>query len=193
MDFDACLRAHQQTIEKMRLQLADPVAEALELLVSTLQNGGKVLIAGNGGSAADAQHFAAELVGRFLRERRALPAVALTTDSSILTAVANDYGFEQVFSRQIEALARPGDLFVGISTSGNSANICHAAAVAVDCGCRCLFLTGESGGRLAGLPGLCLQVPSTRTPHIQEGHGLLIHLLCDLVEQRLFPQPSVQE
>lgn len=187
MDFDACLRAHQQTVEKMRLQLADPVAEALELLVSTLRQGGKLLIAGNGGSAADAQHFAAELVGRFLRERRALPAVALTTDSSILTAVANDYGYEQVFARQVEALARPGDLFVGISTSGNSANICRAAHVAVDCGCRCLFLTGETGGRLANTAGLSLKVPSGHTPQIQEGHVLLIHLLCDLVEQRLFP------
>lgn len=193
MDFDKYLSSHQQTIEKMRLQLAPVFSEALELLAETLQNGNKILIAGNGGSAADAQHFAAELVGRFLLDRRALPAVALTTDTSILTAVANDYGYEQVFARQVEALARPGDLFVGISTSGNSTNICRAAAMAEACGCRCLFLCGESAGRLADLAGLCLRVPSTHTPHIQEGHGLLIHLLCDLVEQRLFLQPSAQE
>ncbi len=183
-------RGHLETITAMSEQLSKSIEDAARLLVETLQGGGKILIAGNGGSAADAQHFAAELVGRFLLERRALPAMALTTDSSILTAVGNDYGFEQIFSRQVEALAQQGDLFVGISTSGNSENVCRAVAAAHACGCQTLALVGGQGGRLAGQCDLTLRVPASHTPYIQEGHLLLIHLLCDLVEQQLFVQES---
>jgi D-sedoheptulose 7-phosphate isomerase len=181
-------KGHLETIAAMSEQLSNQIEEVTALQVKTLQAGGKILIAGNGGSAADAQHFAAELVGRFLLERRALPALALTTDSSILTAVGNDYGFEQIFSRQVEALASRGDLFIGISTSGNSENICRAVESARNLGCSTLSLVGGDGGRLANLSDLALVVPSSHTPYIQEGHLLLIHLLCDLVERQLFAQ-----
>lgn len=177
---------HLETIRAMSEQLEQQIGAAALLLAKTLQDGGKVMVAGNGGSAADAQHFAAELVGRFLKERRALPALALTTDSSILTAVGNDYGFDEVFARQVEALAAPGDLFVGISTSGNSENVCRACDAAVRRGCSTLVLVGGKGGRLGERDGLVLKVPATHTPHIQEGHLLLVHLLCDLVERELF-------
>ena len=183
-------QGHLAAVTAMSEQLSAQIEVAAQLLTTTLHAGGKVLIAGNGGSAADAQHFAAELVGRFLLERRALPALALTTDSSVLTAVGNDYGFEQVFSRQVEALASPGDLFVGISTSGNSENVCRAQEAAGHAGCSTLALVGGEGGRLARQGGLVLQVPANHTPYIQEGHLLLIHLLCDLVERQLFAQES---
>lgn len=186
----AHFKGHLEAISAMSEQLSSRIEDAARLLCQTLQAGGKILIAGNGGSAADAQHFAAELVGRFLMERRALPALALTTDSSILTAVGNDYGFEQIFSRQVEALAAPGDLVVGISTSGNSENVCRALAAAHNADCRTLALIGGQGGRLAAQAELALLVPASHTPHIQEGHLLLIHLLCDLVERQLFAQES---
>ncbi len=185
---EAHFKGHLAAVNEMLVQLSPQIETAALKLVETLQGGGKVLIAGNGGSAADSQHFAAELVGRFLQERRALPALALTTDSSILTAVGNDYGFEQIFSRQVEALADQQDLFVGISTSGNSENVCRALATARSCGCRTLALVGGQGGKLASLADVVLQVPSSHTPYVQEGHLLLIHLLCDLVEQQLFGQ-----
>ncbi len=183
-------KGHLEAVTAMSEQLSSQIEDAARLLSKTLQAGGKILIAGNGGSAADAQHFAAELVGRFLLERRALPALALTTDSSILTAVGNDYGFEQIFSRQVEALAGQDDLFVGISTSGNSENVCRAVEAARNCGCGTLTLVGGEGGRLAKQSDLVLKVPSNHTPYIQEGHLLLIHLLCDLVERQLFAQES---
>ncbi len=179
---------HLKTLEQMAAGLEETLVEAALLLGETLQRGNKVLIAGNGGSAADAQHFAAELVGRFLRERAALPALALTTDSSILTAIGNDYGFEQIFSRQVEALAQAGDLLIGISTSGNSQNVCRAAEKAKQQGCSVLALVGEAGGKLAGLADLVLAVPSRYTPHVQEGHLLLVHLLCGLVENHMAAQ-----
>jgi len=183
-------KGHFATLKQMSETMEGALTEAAQLIVTTLTSGNKILLAGNGGSAADAQHFAAELVGRFLRERPAYPAIALTTDSSILTAVGNDYGFEQVFSRQVEALAKPGDLLIGISTSGNSPNVCRAAEKAAELGCAVLVLVGGQGGRLAGLGNLVLAIPSTFTPHIQEGHLLVIHLLCGLVETRLIAQEN---
>jgi D-sedoheptulose 7-phosphate isomerase len=152
----------------------------------TLRRGGKILIMGNGGSAADAQHLAAELVGRFLLERRALPAIALTTDTSILTAVGNDYGFDEVFARQVEALAMSGDLVLGISTSGNSTNVIKALTAAREKGCQTIGLLGRDGGMTAGVVDLALTVPSQETPRIQEAHQLIIHIVCDLVEKELF-------
>ena len=183
-------KGHLEAVSAMSEQLSSQIEDTARLLTKTLQKGGKILIAGNGGSAADAQHFAAELVGRFLLERRALSAIALTTDSSILTAVGNDYGFDQIFSRQVEALASPGDLVIGISTSGNSENVCRAVDSARKLGCKTLALVGGKGGRLASQTDLALQVPSNHTPYIQEGHLLLIHLLCDLVERQLFTQET---
>lgn len=182
---------HFVTLKKMADSFDEPLTNAALLIIATLKKGNKLLIAGNGGSAADAQHFAAELVGRFLRERKGLPAVALTTDSSILTAVGNDYGFEQIFSRQVEALAQPGDLLIAISTSGNSPNICLAAATARQRKCSVLALVGGQGGRLAGQADQVLHIPSQSTPHIQEGHHLVIHLLCGLVENALAGQEDL--
>ena len=140
---------------------------------------------GNGGSAADCQHLAAEFVGRFTRERRALPSIALTVDTSILTAIGNDYGFDAVFSRQIEALANQGDVVIGISTSGNSPNVLNAMLVAKEKGCVTVAFTGETGGKLAPLCDLTLKIPSKVTARIQEMHILCGHILCDIAEEAL--------
>lgn len=177
---------HVGVVEKTVQELTPMIGRCSGLLATALKDGRKILVAGNGGSAADAQHFAAELVGRFLLERRPLPAIALTTDSSILTAVGNDYGFEEIFSRQVEALAQAGDLFVGISTSGNSANLLSAIASARQCGCATIALLGRDGGAMAKEVDLPLVVPCIETPHIQEMHVTIIHLLCKLVEEELF-------
>lgn len=181
------LAGHRRALERVAQELADGIAAAAEMLATALEGGGKVLLMGNGGSAADAQHFAAELVGRFLCERRALPAIALSTDSSVLTSVGNDYGFDQVFRRQVEALAAPGDAVVGISTSGNSANVLAGIEAARKQGCVTLGLLGRNGGTLADRVDLALVVPVEATPHIQEAHVTIIHILCALVEERLFP------
>ena len=178
---------HAQVMAMVAEQLSASIVEAASVMARTLRNGGKVLVMGNGGSAADAQHLAAELVGRFLSERRALPVIALTTDTSILTAVANDYGFDEVFKRQVEALAQPGDAVIGISTSGMSANV-HAAMVSARAaGCQTVGLLGRDGGDIVSIVDLALVVPAGETPHIQEAHATIIHILCDLVEQTLFP------
>jgi len=184
------LQQHRKALDLVGTVLVEPLAVAAEMIGAALDAGGKLLLIGNGGSAADAQHFAAELVGRFLRERRALPAVALTTDSSILTAVGNDYGFEEVFSRQVAALARPGDLVFGISTSGNSANVQRGLAAARDRGCQTIALLGRDGGRIAAGVDLALTVAVAETPAIQEAHGTMIHILCDLIETRLCAGPA---
>ena len=147
--------------------------------------GGKLLIFGNGGSAADAQHLATELVGRFTRERVALPAIALTTDTSILTAVANDYGFDRVFARQIEALGRPGDVAFGISTSGQSPSVLKALDAAGARGLTTVALTGHDGGPIGATAQIHINVPAASTPRVQEVHGTLIHAICELVERTL--------
>jgi D-sedoheptulose 7-phosphate isomerase len=162
--------------------LSATIVEVAEAIADALANGNKLLVCGNGGSAADAQHLAAELVGRFLMERRGLPAIALTTDTSILTAVGNDYGFDKVFLRQVEALACRGDVVLGISTSGNSENVYQALACANDLGCMTVGLLGRSGGKIAELVSVDLTVPADETPHIQEAHGTIVHMLCHLVE-----------
>ncbi|HEV7369536.1 MAG TPA: D-sedoheptulose 7-phosphate isomerase [Arenibaculum sp.] len=164
---------------------ASSVARAADLLVGALRGGGKVMFCGNGGSAADAQHLAAELMGRFLRDRAPLAAVALTVDTSALTAIGNDYSFDEVFARQIRGLGRPGDALVAISTSGNSANVLEALAVARAAGIATVGLTGASGGRMAELCDLCIRVPAARTDRIQEMHIAVGHLICGLVEDAL--------
>lgn len=168
--------------------MAPQIAEAIDLLVTALTSGSKALACGNGGSAADAQHFAAELVGRFERERPGLPAVALTTDSSILTAVGNDYDFNVVFSKQVHALGQPGDVLLAISTSGNSANVIAAVEAAHEREMRVIAMTGRDGGKIAGLlrdGDINLCVPSQRTARIQEVHLLTLHCLCDGIDVAL--------
>jgi D-sedoheptulose 7-phosphate isomerase len=166
--------------------LGEKIVDAANVIAESLKNGGKVLLFGNGGSAADAQHLAAELVGRFVLERSPLPGIALTTDSSILTAVGNDYGFDQVFVRQILALGRPKDVAIGISTSGNSPNVIKAVQAAAEQGLRTIGLAGRDGGALAKAVELPITVPSTNTARIQECHIAVGHVLCELVEDELF-------
>jgi D-sedoheptulose 7-phosphate isomerase len=164
---------------------ADRIAEAGAMLVSALRAGGKVMFCGNGGSAADAQHLAAELMGRFLIDRGPLPALALSVDTSALTAIGNDYAFDEVFARQLRGLGRPGDVLVAISTSGNSANVLKALDAAREIGVKTLGLSGGAGGRMASACDLCLCVPATRTDHIQEMHIAVGHMLCGMVEEAL--------
>jgi D-sedoheptulose 7-phosphate isomerase len=168
------------------------IAAGAELLIDAYANGHKALFAGNGGSAADAQHLAAEFVGRYLRERDPLPAIALHTDSSAVTAIANDYGYEYVFARQLEALAGPGDVLVAISTSGKSPSIVQAVMAARRLRLGTIGLTGASGGKLRGLVDALIAVPSEETPRIQECHILVGHALCDAVEQAMAARRGVR-
>ena len=186
----ASLRATSKLYVDMSEVLAGPAARAAELLIAALKGGGTLYVCGDGGSAAESQHVAAELVGRFLMNRPALPCVALTTDSSILTAVANDYDFSRTFERQVEALVKPGDVLWALSTSGNSPNVLKAAVLARQRGAKVLGMTGRDGGKLAELCDLCLCVPADSSPAIQEGHLTLIHILCRLVEEALFAGPE---
>lgn len=167
----------------------DEIVAAAELIAATFRAGGKVLLCGNGGSAADCQHMAAEFVSRLTAdfERPGLPAIALTTDTSFLTAFANDYDFEGVFERQVQTLGKPGDVLIGISTSGNSANVIRAVEAARAADMRTIVLTG-SGGRLAGMANVSISVPSANTQHIQEAHLAIEHILCGLVERYLFDE-----
>jgi D-sedoheptulose 7-phosphate isomerase len=182
----AQLQSHREVIATIEQQMVPAIVAAIDIMSEALAGGKKLLVMGNGGSAADAQHFAAEIVGRFKLERRGLPAIALTTDSSILTAIGNDYGFDQVFRRQVEALAAPGDIVVGISTSGSSENVRTALELAGEIGCRTIGLLGKDGGTIRDRVELALTVPSHDTPRVQEGHITIIHIICDLVEKRLF-------
>jgi D-sedoheptulose 7-phosphate isomerase len=172
---------HLHVVEQLILQ-QELIESIAERMVETILAGGKVLWCGNGGSAADCQHLAAEFVGRFRRERRGLASVALTTDSSVLTAIGNDYGYDEVFSRQVEALCTPQDVVVGISTSGNSKNVCAALKGANDIGAFTVCFTGLGGGELAGIANASLKVASKDTARIQEAHILVGHMLCDWVE-----------
>jgi D-sedoheptulose 7-phosphate isomerase len=161
------------------------IAQAAAWIIESYRNGGKLILFGNGGSAGDAQHIAAELVGRFERERRALPAIAFTTNTSTLTAIGNDYDYSKIFSRQVEAWVQPADVVIGISTSGNSPNVLEGIAAAKIKGAKTIGLTGEKGGKLASQVGLCLKVPSSNTARIQESHIMIGHLLCLLLEQQI--------
>jgi D-sedoheptulose 7-phosphate isomerase len=178
---------------KVAADCGQAIVGAAGAMVDCLRRGGQLLFFGNGGSAADAQHLAAEFVGRFLRERRALPAVALTTDSSILTAIGNDYGFDRVFSRQIEALGRANDVAIGISTSGNSPNVVEAIKLAADKGLKTIGLAGKDGGLLAKRADISIIVPSANTALIQECHIAVGHLLCELIEAELFDNGGSEE
>ena len=168
--------------------LISSIARVSEVSLAAIKNGNKLLLFGNGGSAADAQHIAAEFVGRFAFDCPALPALALSVNTSCLTAIGNDYGFDQIFSRQLEALARPGDVAIGFSTSGNSPNVLHAISTAKKMGLQTVALTGTPGGKLKQAADLdhCVCVPSSETPRIQECHILIGHIVSELVEQELF-------
>lgn len=171
--------------------LAGPIEQAGMIMVQALLNGKKILSCGNGGSAGDAQHFSAELLNRYETERPPLPAIALTTDSSTLTSIANDYHYDEVFSKQVRALGNEGDVLLAISTSGNSANVIKAIEVAVSRDMPIIALTGKDGGDIAGLLGendVEIRVPSNRTGRIQEVHLLAIHCLCDAIDSTLFPE-----
>lgn len=174
----------------LRMKVAEDcgriIVRAAAAITNCLRSGGKLLFFGNGGSAADAQHLAAEFVGRFVLERQGLPAIALTTDSSILTAVGNDYGFDRIFSRQVEALGRPGDIAVGISTSGNSPNVLAAVRQAASQQMKTIGLAGKDGGALANSVDFALTVPSSITARVQECHIAIGHLLCELMEAEMF-------
>ncbi len=180
------INRHIEVFQQAVVPLVKDIETCAQLMCQTLGQGNKIIIMGNGGSAADAQHFAAELVGRFLKNRKALAAIALTTDTSILTAVANDFGYDQVFSRQIEALANHGDVVVGISTSGNSTNVQNALTLASELNCKTVALLGRDGGEIKSQVDLALTVAVNETPHIQEAHLTMIHILCDLIESYMF-------
>lgn len=188
---DTASKLLQDSIDVKQAMLADQallasIANVAERCVDVLRAGNKLLLAGNGGSASDAQHIAAELVGRFEVDRKGLPALALTTNASQLTAISNDYGYEAVFSRQVEAFGAKGDLFVGLSTSGNSANVVAAAEVAKAQGLTIVGMTGAAGGKLEALCDVCLKIPSTNTARIQESHITVGHILCAQIEAALF-------
>lgn len=184
----------QETQHVMAAMLADEallarVEAAAEASVTALRNGGKILLAGNGGSAADAQHIAGEFVSRFAFDRPGLPAIALTTDTSILTAIGNDYGYEKLFARQVQAHGQKGDVFIAYSTSGKSPNVIAALQEARNRGVVCIGMSGNRGGPMRDLCDFYLDVPSADTPKIQEGHAVLGHILCGLVEAALFKAP----
>ena len=168
---------------------AAEIARLAKALIGALEAGGKVLVCGNGGSAADAQHIAGELAGRFRRDRRPLACLALTTDSSVLTAIGNDYGFEQVFSRQVQALGRKGDVLWALSTSGRSPNVVAAAKAAKTAGMKVLAMTGSVGGELAALAEACFRAPADRTDLVQLLHGLAYHVICELIDERFADNP----
>jgi D-sedoheptulose 7-phosphate isomerase len=178
------LREHLQTVQSlMESKLAD-IERAGHLICSTLQNGNKILICGNGGSAADAQHIAAELVGRYEEQRRSWPAISLTTDTSALTALSNDFGYDEVFARQVAGLARSGDLLIAISTSAKSPNVLRAAEKARELGCQIIGMTGETSEPLSNLCDVCVAIPSKRTSRIQEAHITIGHLWCEMVDRQ---------
>ena len=174
--------SHLETIQKVIETSQEDLATASAMAVDTLKAGNKILLFGNGGSAADAQHIAAELTGRYKTERRGLPGIALTTDTSALTAIGNDYGYDRVFDRQVESLANKGDLLIGISTSGNSKNVINAFNVGRELGCTILGLSGRDGGAMNEVCDLNLIVPSNNTPRIQEMHILFGHTICQLID-----------
>jgi D-sedoheptulose 7-phosphate isomerase len=194
-DLTSLITSRVEHSVELQRKLLEPERRALigrvaERMCDALRAGGKIIFFGNGGSAADAQHIAGEFLGRFLQERRALPAVALSANTVTLTAIPNDYSFEDVFARQVEGLGAPGDVALGISTSGTSPNVVAALRVARDRGLHTLALTGGSGGDLREVVDVCVRVPSTETPRIQEGQLLAAHILCEVVELQVVASDS---
>ena len=184
---EEALKEHKKVLSSLEKQIPK-IEKIASLCISSLEKGGKIIFCGNGGSAADSQHLAAELVGRFLKERKSLPSLALSVNTSILTAVGNDYGFEKVFSKQIEALGKPKDLLIAISTSGNSKNIIEAVKKAKEKGIKTIGFLGKGGGKLKKLVDISLIVESNNTPRIQEIHILIGHIICEIIENQMFPK-----
>lgn len=182
---DMIFADHIETIQDT-LSISKDISEVSGILVNALRKGKKILFCGNGGSAADAQHLAAEFTGKFLIDRTAMPAMALTTNTSVLTAIGNDYSFEDVFMRQTEAFVQENDIFFALSTSGNSKNVISAANMATKKGAITIGLTGSSGGLMMDSFDICLRVPSDHTPRIQEAHILIGHIICEIVERQVF-------
>ena len=178
--FQESISVKEKTLEEN----LDKIQQVVKMLIAAFDDGKKILIFGNGGSAADSQHIAAEFIGRFRKERQSLPTIALSTDTSILTALANDYDFEIIFSRQIEGLGQRGDVALGISTSGNSKNVVKGIQAAKAKGMKTISLTGQGGGRLAEISDVCIAVPSKVTARIQESHMTIAHVICELVEEK---------
>ena len=174
--------SHLETINKVIGSMEQDIETASKIIVDALKNGNKILLCGNGGSAADAQHIAAELTGRYKTERRGLPGIALTTDTSALTAIGNDYGYDRVFDRQVESLASSGDVIIGISTSGNSKNVISALKLGQELGCKTVGLTGRDGGAMNDVCDINMVVPSDNTPRIQEMHILFGHTICQIID-----------
>jgi D-sedoheptulose 7-phosphate isomerase len=174
--------SHLKTIEDVITTIPKTLEDTSSIIVKALKNGNKILLCGNGGSAADAQHISAELTGRYKTERGALPSIALTTDTSALTAIGNDYGYDRVFDRQVEALASKGDVLIGISTSGNSANVINALKLASELGCQTIGFSGRDGGLMNDVCDINLVVPSDNTPRIQEMHILFGHTICQIID-----------
>lgn len=172
------------SLEQLKEKAAD-IEKAVTACIDSLRGGGKIIFCGNGGSAAQAQHLAAELVGRYKQERRALAGLSLTVDTSSITAIGNDYGYDDIFRRQLEGLGRKGDVLIGLSTSGSSRNVVHAFELARTMGVTTVALTGDGGGRMKALADICIAVPSSETNHIQEMHIVIGHILCGLVENSL--------
>lgn len=186
MNWDQFAIDHLAVVDQVFNELRPRIEHVADELTACLKNGGKVLVCGNGGSAADAQHIAGEFLNRFLMERKPYACIALTTDTSTLTAIGNDYSFDQVFEKQVQALGRAGDLLIAISTSGKAANVLRAVKAAREQNVRTVALTGGTGGPLASLADVCLSVSCTsRTPRIQEGHVMIFHALCELLEERM--------
>ena len=183
MDYLSLIEEHERAIAALKTECLTDISRFAEACREAIAGGHTVYLMGNGGSACDCQHFAAELVGRFQKERRAMASVALTTDTSILTALANDYGFEAVFVRQVEALVQAGDVVVGITTSGNSPNILKALAKARELGAVTVGLTGRTGGKMKELCDICIRIPSDVTARVQEAHLLVEHLVCQRLEE----------
>ncbi|MCZ7591543.1 MAG: D-sedoheptulose 7-phosphate isomerase [Kiritimatiellae bacterium] len=186
MNWDQFAVEHLAVMAQVFNELRPRVEEVADELVRCLKGGGKVLVCGNGGSAADAQHIAGEFLNRFLMERKPYACIALTTDTSTLTAIGNDYSFDQIFEKQVQALGRHGDLLIAISTSGKAANVIRAAKAAKELGVRVVVMTGGAGGDLAPLADICLSVTCTKhTPRIQEGHLMMFHAFCELLEEKM--------
>ena len=186
MDIKQRINEHIETCKKLATgEFETAIAKAADIISNSYKKGGKLLICGNGGSAADAQHFAGELVGRFIKERKALPAIAITTNSSNLTAIGNDYSFEKVFEREVEALGKKGDVLFAITTSGNSENVIRAVKKANETGMETMALLGKGGGKLKDAAKQCIIVPSNDTQRVQEMHIIIIHLLCESIEEKI--------
>lgn len=183
MDFKAVIEAHEKAVAELKATRLAELQQMADICREAIRSNHKILFCGNGGSAADSQHLAAEFVGRFVKERQGLPAIALTTDTSILTAIGNDYGYDEVFRRQVEALGREGDVLVGISTSGNSGNVVKAFKQAKEQGLKVLALTGPKESRMSALADVTLRVPAPVTARVQECHIMIGHMICEYVDE----------